>query len=418
MLASLFEPREPIPDNELIRLRKCIDYDCNRGGFSIDTRWLPTLEGYAPKTQISMAREDYDSLDRIEDALRLPVVVGKVIRPSVIVAEMKSLTTAHWDYLIAAQNAWCRVQAVFDALHAVEVHNSMVRSLLYALNTNPQIFSDFSCLRVSEPPADTAVLRYVLSTATSSMIAQAYWMSYSERASQVLHTHAALFALPAREDWASCNFTELAMDFFHAVETLNRILGEVRWSTCTEPPRIFRHCVATSHIRIESPFSYLLRNLRFLRDSLKPKPVVVSEENKHGLRDAEYRPDCEIFKAIKDVSPLPQSISGIELSHVSGAYLPAFYGKDQWGVTFCLVPESPKVCDQLRKLYGLPKHDALYPESRETQALLYPNSAGFGLVLAHRLNLVYAGMESLGEWVELPGADTPEYKCHKFFFKN
>lgn len=119
------------------------------------------------------------------------------------------------------------------------------------------------------------------------------------------------------------------------------------------------------------------------------------------------------------VGPLPKAAHALEINRVSDAWAPMYLAFDEYDVPIALLPESQNTWEAMLRIYNMPKRDPLYPESTSVQTLLSPRSVHFSQEMMDCFNLIYLGVQSLGEYIEnLPDADQPDYQFHVFAVEN
>ncbi len=413
MLASLFETK-PVTESE----RKSREIRVNKHIFtpaeSVRPKWHSPPEGYTPKIRSCAQRSDWEQFVSICDGLDAATALAT---GDTFVLALRhyaaSLNASAWDYLYAMQDAVCRLKLLHAELDNMLLPNGVNCYFRDAFNSHMLYVHPCSAgLPETDAPEDTLLLRYVMACIASALALRMHLYSGVSSVTMLQSQHIALFSLPCREDWATCPFMELAADCYNVIYLWERFRYERDYQPWSGMCEIFSRFVRDNGLYHTSVLNYLVHNARRIHATVQglsePEPV----RREIGLPHR-FWPS---YTAIREVQPLPRQISSIVLSRASGAQLPAFCGRDQWDMAFCLVPESPKVCASLRKLYGFPAYDTLYPESSEVKAMLYPDSPGFGFLLAQKQNLVYAGMESLADWFSLPDPDNPDYVCHKFYY--
>ena len=269
-------------------------------------------------------------------------------------------------------------------------------------------------------------------------------------------THALIFSAPYRKDWAECDAMEMVRDYENSVQyaamycdVLSSLLNRFR-----DPHRSMANSV---RIRNVAPLVNRDKGLKFCgRDHKYTSMLAVFIMRYWELRamfEADRRrldagpiskpegkrlvsladmPANEIFP-LRDIKlfqswyaggkydALPDPICSVCLNKISNAYVLFIPAKDELSMFMLLSPATTKVRDILMKLYGVPEHNALYPESDAIRSMLMPESEEFPFLLGDKFDLAYGGVTNISEFMgckaEQTAQGSSDYIFHVFYPK-
>lgn len=344
---------------------------------------------------------------------------GSVAGISLIQRAIHEFSEAEWEFLEKASGELARLQRYGDLLpcfvYMVERPGSIAHNFANGKYGNfPGVFYGSENRQAPEEE-----LRYGLSVyiAAGGEIFNIFSRHYdSAPLSRALC--AVLFSRPYRKDWQTYPLSEIEDDAFYLkklfmLNSEDFVLPD--WNS---------DCAALGYG--EPKFAYIIkhcRELRYLASGVNGDLPESCPAPRNAIDLSGY-PDWFVPKRIPcvakaDVGVLPDNAYALEINKVSGAHAPMYMAIDKYGMHIALFPESQDTWDAMLRIYGMPKRDALYPESATAQLLLSPRSVHFPQEMADAFGLVYLGVQSLGEYIEnLPDPDHPGCQFHAFAIKN
>lgn len=163
----------------------------------------------------------------------------------------------------------------------------------------------------------------------------------------------------------------------------------------------------------------LLSKVRELRER-EANPESEDALPKHVRRLCDPGEGQVSYAAAKDVSPLPAAIVGRCFNKLSHAIVPLLCAEDECGMAMVLTPSTGRVRDMLLRLYGIPEHDALYPESSMVAGILVPEGTEFPLLMVDTRDYIYSGLVNLADFFPDDFAGdrgSQDYVFHAFYVR-
>ena len=266
-------------------------------------------------------------------------------------------------------------------------------------------------------------------------------------------THALIFSAPYRNDWAECDAMEMVHDYENSakytgmyIDVLSSLLcrfGDTSRNTsnsvriCNVAPLVNREVGLkfcgynyglTSMLAV---FVMRYWELRAMLDSdrrrFEARPVRKPECKKlisltemaadeiFPLRETKF---YQSWYAKGKYAALPDPICSLCLNGISNAHVLFIPARDELSMFMLLSPATSKVRDILVKLYGVPEHDALYPESDAVRTMLVPESEEFPFLLGNKFYLAYGGVTDISEFMGCKVAQgSSDHIFHVFYPK-
>lgn len=233
---------------------------------------------------------------------------------------------------------------------------------------------------------------------------------------------AVLFSRPYRQDWLDCPLREIEDDVEYLAGLFAKHSTDFNYDAWT------RELNETGCLQMWGCKLYdLITNCQVLRQMsrargdgdrgsvyVEPKPRLAFAGMPLWFSDL-----ADICESPRNVSPLPSTAMALVANRISGAVVPMYPALDECDLPVALVPESKTVWDAMIRIYGMARHDELYPEAPSIQLLMSPKNTHFSQEMAERYNLIYLGTQSLGKYVEGIGkleesGANQDYQFHAF----
>lgn len=300
-----------------------------------------------------------------------------------------------WEYAFALQVALERAKALSSMieLYVLSINRSCRTMLIQALSGSYLIGSlPYAVLNDTPLCRYRAALHISVDSLIHKCITDFICGGFYEHVSEMHHHifHNALFARPAIPNWISCPISQL-----HEMRqnVSKRLHHDAKWINI---PNISD---AGGRNLFHPSFLEFIRNARNIRASLKQIDGVEPEipERKFVLvspyfTNTKFPPE--------KIAPLPEGVSAIALNQASNAFIPAIYAQDEMSMTLVFIPSTHNAWKGMHRIYQIPEHDELYPESFENRTLLNPQSDSFPEFFQDRFDAAYIGRINIGQWLK------------------
>lgn len=215
--------------------------------------------------------------------------------------------------------------------------------------------------------------------------------------------HNIIFTDPYVKNWAFKDIKEMLIDYMYSVLEAKKAYYAGPCDFCTALPALVNYCSLISYYGLYSNIKY---------SSVNEKPA-----DKKILENARLSFSEQVTKQY-DIPFLPKTAISIPISISSNGFIPAFLAKDEVCLYYVLVPSTMKVVHNLRKIYGIPENDELYPENKLIRTLLNVQSIGFPELFGKKYDLDYIGLVDIKEFLHIEDVLANDYLFHAFTNKH
>ena len=228
--------------------------------------------------------------------------------------------------------------------------------------------------------------------------------------------HNFLFARPYRKDWSECSVNTMK-DELQSLENICESCLSVVHNDMRAPNELQRIIIFIDFIK---KYHSICDYVGYLENCKTLIPENTKSEGTKFISGIDLE-DLGWFVKCTNATNLPDSIAALTANKNSNAFIPAFAVKDTCQMVILLVPCTAKVWNVLHHVYGIPKHDAMYPEKEIVASMLIPENTEFPLLVCDTFDyLVYGGEVNLCDYLEnTDGMDreSNDYRFYTFYVR-
>lgn len=329
-----------------------------------------------------------------------------------------------WKFLELASREYARLNRMSEVLpifHNMIMNPDVIVGNFCALSRNNDYFKNFCSSMNGILPENALRYRLAMYTSVGGAVFSIFSESSEKQLAKILC--AILFSRPYRKDWISCPLQEMEDDAEY-LSTLfkkhSKDFNYTIWDREISKGYTGNFCKLYRLI-LNWP---VLRQMQRIRTDSESDYPEYAEPVAHICFDDTscwFNENASTYEVSRNIAPLPAKAMALKVNPISGAVVPMYPALDECELTIVLVPESKAVWDAMLRIYNMPTHDRLYPESPTVQMLLSPQGSYFVREMAERFNLIYLGLQSLGKYVDEiaeleKNGENPDYQFHAFVY--